>query len=204
MSLRICGNRQIKTLPGLETRPTPSRVREALFNIWQGTIANCRWLDICTGSGSMGAEALCRQAASVTGIEQSAKACAIIQQNWEQVANSSQEFYIFRGNAIAKLASLSGQQFDRIYFDPPYASDLYEPVLNAIASQEMLSPNGEIAIEHSRERSVGPISGLEICRQKVYGNTALTFYTSYTSIRFGSEDRAVETASIQTKPAFAG
>lgn len=177
MSLRICGNRQIKTLPGLETRPTPSRVREALFNIWQGTIANCRWLDICTGSGSMGAEALCRQAASVTGIEQSAKACAIIQQNWEQVANSSQEFQILRGNAIAKLASLSTQQFDRIYFDPPYASDLYEPVLNAIASQEMLAPNGEIAIEHSRERSAQPIVGLEICRQKVYGNTALSFYT---------------------------
>jgi 16S rRNA (guanine966-N2)-methyltransferase len=168
MSLRICGNRQLKTLPGLATRPTPARVREALFNIWQGTIANCRWLDICTGSGSMGAEALCRGAASVTGIELSAKACAIIHQNWLQVANSSQEFKILRGNAIAKLASLSPQQFDRIYFDPPYASDLYEPVLNAIASQEMLAPNGEIAIEHSRSRSIQPTPGLEITRQKVY------------------------------------
>lgn len=188
MSLRICGNRQIKTLPGLATRPTPGRVREALFNIWQGTIANCRWLDICTGSGSMGAEALCRGAASVTGIEQSAKACAIIRQNWEQVADSSQEFHILRGNAIAKLASLSPQQFDRIYFDPPYASDLYEPVLNAIASQEMLAPNGEIAIEHSRSRSAVPISGLEICRHKVYGNTALTFY-----IRCSDSPTGVET-----------
>ncbi|MEG4586345.1 16S rRNA (guanine(966)-N(2))-methyltransferase RsmD [Microcoleus sp. MOSTC5] len=177
MTLRICGNRQIKTLPGLATRPTPSRVREALFNIWQGTIADCRWLDICTGSGSMGAEALCRQAASVTGIEQSAKASAIIRENWEQVADSSQTFQILRGNATAKLATLAGQQFDRIYFDPPYASDLYEPVLNTIASQEMLAPNGEMAVEHSPERSTQPISGLEICRQKVYGNTALTFYT---------------------------
>lgn len=177
MSLRIYGNRQLKTLPGLATRPTPGRVREALFNIWQGTIAGCKWLDICTGSGSMGAEALCRGASSVTGIEQSAKACAIIRQNWEQVADSSQEFQILRGNAIAKLASLSQQQFDRIYFDPPYASDLYEPVLSAIATQEMLAPNGEIAVEHSPGRSVGPTPGLEICRQKVYGNTALTFYT---------------------------
>ena len=180
MSLRIYGNRQIKTLPGLATRPTLARVREALFNIWQGSIADCRWLDICTGSGSMGAEALCRQAASVTGIEQSAKACAIIRENWEQVADESQVFQILRGNAIAKLAALAGQQFDRIYFDPPYASDLYEPVLNAIASQEMLAPDGEIAIEHSPERSTQPIPGLEICRQKVYGNTALTFYTPNT------------------------
>ncbi|MBE9161931.1 MULTISPECIES: 16S rRNA (guanine(966)-N(2))-methyltransferase RsmD [Microcoleaceae] len=176
MSLRICGNRQIKTLPGLATRPTPSRVREALFNIWQGTIAGCRWLDICTGSGSMGAEALCRGAASVTGIEQSAKACAIIHENWEKVAGSSQTFQILRGNAMAKLGALGGQQFDRVYFDPPYASDLYEPLLNKLASQEMLAPDGEIAIEHSPERSTQPIPGLEICRQKIYGNTALTFY----------------------------
>ncbi|MEG5057235.1 16S rRNA (guanine(966)-N(2))-methyltransferase RsmD [Microcoleus sp. A2-C5] len=167
----------MKTLPGLATRPTLARVREALFNIWQGTIADCRWLDICTGSGSMGAEALCRQAASVTGIEQSAKACAIIRENWEKIADSSQEVQILRGDAIAKLTALAGQQFDRIYFDPPYASDLYEPVLNAIASQEMLAPHGEIAIEHSPERSAQPIPGLEICRQKVYGNTALTFYS---------------------------
>ena len=109
MSLRICGNRQIKTLPGLATRPTPSRVREALFNIWQGTIADCRWLDICTGSGSMGAEALCRKAASVTGIEQSAKACAIIRENWEQVADSSQAFQILRGNATGEIGGTSGQ-----------------------------------------------------------------------------------------------
>jgi 16S rRNA (guanine966-N2)-methyltransferase len=188
MSLRIYGNRQLKTLPGLATRPTPGRVREALFNIWQGTIAGCKWLDICTGSGSMGAEALCREALSVTGIEQSAKACAIIRQNWEQVADSDQEFQILRGNAIAKLASLSSQQFDRIYFDPPYASDLYEPVLSAIASQEMLAPNGEIAIEHSRDRAIEPISGLDICRQKVYGNTALTFY-----IRCSNSPTGVET-----------
>ncbi|MCU0545009.1 MAG: 16S rRNA (guanine(966)-N(2))-methyltransferase RsmD [Oscillatoriaceae cyanobacterium Prado104] len=178
MSLRIYGNRQLKTLPGLVTRPTPSRVREALFNIWQGTIAGCRWLDICTGSGSMGAEALCRGALTVTGIEQSAKACAIIRENWQQVADDSQEFQILRGSAIAKLALLSGQQFDRIYFDPPYASDLYEPVLNAIAREAMLAANGgEIAVEHQRDRAIEPIDGLEICRQKTYGNTSLTFYT---------------------------
>jgi 16S rRNA (guanine966-N2)-methyltransferase len=176
MSLRICGNRQLKTLPGLATRPTPSRVREALFNIWQGTIEGCRWLDICTGSGSMGAEALCRGALTVTGIEQSAKACAIIRQNWQQVAGESQEIQILRGSAIAKLTLLSGQQFDRIYFDPPYASDLYEPVLSAIARETMLAPHGEIAVEHGRDRAIEPVGGLAICRRKTYGNTAITFF----------------------------
>jgi 16S rRNA (guanine(966)-N(2))-methyltransferase RsmD len=55
--MRIYGNRQLKTLPGQDTRPTVARVREAVFNIWQGTIADCRWLDLCAGTGSMGAEA---------------------------------------------------------------------------------------------------------------------------------------------------
>ena len=149
MSLRIYGNRQLKTLPGQETRPTSARVREAVFNIWQGTIAGCRWLDLCAGSGSMGAEALCRGASLVVGIEQSSRACAIIQQNWQQVAHAEQEWLVLRGDVIQQLKSLSGKQFDRIYFDPPYASGLYQPVLEAIAHYQLLDANGEIAAEHS-------------------------------------------------------
>ena len=55
MSIRIYGNRLIKTLPGDATRPTPAKVREALFNSWQGRISGSRWLDLCAGSGAMGA-----------------------------------------------------------------------------------------------------------------------------------------------------
>jgi 16S rRNA (guanine(966)-N(2))-methyltransferase RsmD len=175
MSLRIYGNRLIKTLPGQETRPTLARVREALFNIWQGTIADCRWLDLCTGSGSMGAEALCRGANLVIGIERSSRACDVIQQNWEQVVKADQTFQILRGDVVQRLASLAGQQFDRVYFDPPYTSDLYVPVLEAIAHHQLLSPTGELAVEHTPGISF-EISDLEICRQKRYGNTALTFY----------------------------
>jgi 16S rRNA (guanine966-N2)-methyltransferase len=177
MSLRIYGNRLLKTLPGLETRPTIARVREALFNIWQGEISGCRWLDICTGSGSMGAEALCRGATLVVGIEQSSRACAIIQENWQQVANDEQTFQLLRGNVLQKLPKLKGQKFDRIYFDPPYTSGLYESVLSAIAQHELLDANGEIAVEHNPQGWNSPlIPTLEICCEKVYGNTALTFY----------------------------
>lgn len=177
MSLRIYGNRLLKTLPGLETRPTPARVREAVFNIWQLTIADCRWLDLCTGSGSMGAEALCRGARLVVGIEQSPRACAIIQQNWQQVAGEGQKFQVLRGDVVTRLKTLEGQQFDRIYFDPPYASDLYQPVIEAIAHYQLLAPDGELAAEHSPKGwKLEPVPTLEICREKVYGNTALTFF----------------------------
>lgn len=175
--MRIYGNRQLKTLSGQVTRPTAARVREAIFNIWQGQIINCRWLDICTGNGSMGAEALCRGATEVVGIEKSGKACAIIQHNWQKVANATQNFRVLRGDAIARLDSLAGEQFDLIYFDPPYASDLYDPVLAAIATHQLLAPEGEIAVEHNAKLWGAKIfPGLEICREKVYGNTNLTFY----------------------------
>lgn len=176
MNLRIYGNRALKTLPGQDTRPTLARVREALFNIWQGNIEGCRWLDLCAGTGSMGAEALCRGAQFVVGIEQSSRACAVIQQNWQQVAQPDQTFQVIRGDVVKKLSSLTAHPFDRIYFDPPYASDRYQPVLDAIAHLNLLSPDGELAVEHDSERSsfITPET-LEICRRKTYGNTALTF-----------------------------
>lgn len=175
MSLRIYGNRLIKTLPGQETRPTAARVRQAMFNIWQGTIVDCRWLDLCAGSGSMGAEALCRGASVVVGIERSRDACAVIQQNWQQVAKPEQTYRVMKGEVLERLENLSGQQFDHIYFDPPYASGLYKSVLTAIVHHHLLATNGELAIEHSPGQ-LYEIAGLEICRQKHYGNTALTFY----------------------------
>ncbi|MEH2453501.1 16S rRNA (guanine(966)-N(2))-methyltransferase RsmD [Nostoc sp.] len=177
MSLRIYGNRQLKTLPGKETRPTSARVRQAVFNVWQGEIVGCHWLDLCAGTGSMGAEALCRGASLVVGIEQSSQACATIQQNWQQVANTEQEFRVLWGDIIQQLKTLSGKQFDRIYFDPPYASGLYQPVLEAIAHYQLLDSSGEIAVEHGSQGWTQPeISAWEICRNKVYGNTSLTFY----------------------------
>ena len=199
--MRIYGNRQLKTLPGQQTRPTASRVREALFNIWQGRVDGCRWLDVCAGSGSMGAEALCRGASRVVGIEESGQACAVIRQNWQQVIKPHQQFQVMRGDAIAKIRALSGKiQFDRIYFDPPYASDLYSPVLAAIAGMDvtnrsstnprstdnnstnktrlpLLAADGEMAVEHAPNVSPMETVGiLVVYRQKVYGNSALSFY----------------------------
>lgn len=177
--MRIYGNRLLKTLPGSSTRPTSARVREALFNIWQGKIENCRWLDVCAGNGSMGAEALCRGAGEVVGIEQSGRACSIIKQNWQAVAGQNQKFRVIRGDVRQKLPQIADEPFDRIYFDPPYTSGLYQPVLDAIARLSLLSPMGELAIEHHPKIGQAiPVACLEIIRQKVYGSTALTFYRS--------------------------
>ncbi|NET54492.1 MAG: 16S rRNA (guanine(966)-N(2))-methyltransferase RsmD, partial [Merismopedia sp. SIO2A8] len=184
MSIRIHGNRSLKTLPGKQTRPTPAKVRQALFNIWQGEIVDCRWLDLCAGSGAMGAEALCRGAIAVTGIEQSSPACAIIHQNWKQVTQPHQTIRLMRGHILKQLPKLNGQQFDRIYFDPPYTSDLYRPVLEAIATYALLANGGELAVEHHPDKCPPPnISSasqyqgksvdLKTIRSKQYGSTAI-------------------------------
>lgn len=175
--MRIYGNRQLKTVPGQRTRPTAARVREALFNIWGGSLAQSRWLDLCAGNGSMGAEALCRGASRVVGIEQYGKACKVIEHNWQQVAREEQSYEILKGDILVKIKKLTGQQFDWIYFDPPYDSYLYLPVLKAIASLNLVTPEGAIAVEHNpRLWQAKEVSGLEIYRTKTYGNTTLSFY----------------------------
>jgi 16S rRNA (guanine966-N2)-methyltransferase len=180
MSIRIYGNRELKTLPGLETRPTAARVRQAVFNVWQGSIAGCRWLDLCSGSGAMGAEALCREAGVVVGIERSTAACKIIQQNWGKVASNLQLFQLLQGDVPDLLKNLAGQKFDRIYFDPPYAAGLYQAVLAEIDLYQLLAQQGEIAVEHSPNSGISDLPdflpNLEICRHKAYGNTEISFY----------------------------
>ena len=183
MAVRIYGNREIKTLPGEATRPTSARVREALFNIWQSRIRGCRWLDLCAGSGAMGAEALCRGAADVIGIEKSGAACRIITQNWQKVAKSDQTFRVIQGDVVRQLAYLAGDlskqpvegRFDYVYFDPPYAGELYGSVLEQLL--ECLSPSGVAAVEYNaslwQPTQLPP--GLEVSKEKRYGSTNLVF-----------------------------
>ena len=175
MALRIYGNRMLKTPPGELSRPTSGRVREALFNIWQGEVEGCRWLDLCTGSGAMGAEALCRGAAEVVGIEQATAALRVTEENWRKLASSEQSVQLIRGDVRRRVAQLKGQQFDRIYFDPPYASGLYEPVLKAIEQLCLLAKSGQMAIEHDGQSPPPLPDGLVAERVKTYGRTALTF-----------------------------
>lgn len=175
--LRIYGNRALKTLPGEATRPTSARVREALFNIWQGRVAGCRWLDLCAGSGAMGAEALCRGAAEVVGIEQSGDAYAVVRENWQRVAQPDQTIRLFKGDVVKQLSRLKHQPFNLIYFDPPYTSDLYPAVLDRIVKYGLLTPTGEMAVEHGANGwQPTEIPGLVLVRQKHYGTTHLAFY----------------------------
>jgi len=175
MSIRIKGDRPIKTPTGLATRPTPSKVRAAVFNILQNRIKNANWLDICAGSGAMGAEALARGANQVIGIELSAIACRIINQNWQKFAQPQQKFQVIKGDAIKILPKLPAQFFNLVYFDPPYQSDLYEPVLHALPP--LLAADALVIAEGDRLKPLPDQMGDLICSdRRQYGQTALIFY----------------------------
>ncbi|WP_404784095.1 16S rRNA (guanine(966)-N(2))-methyltransferase RsmD [Altericista sp. CCNU0014] len=175
--MRPRGKQTIQSVAGPDTRPTTSRVREAVFNIWQFEIADCRWLDLCAGTGAMGAEALRRGASIVVGIEQAGRACAAIQQNWRKLARPEQQVQILQVDVLRGLGQLVGRQFDRIYFDPPYGCDFYEAAIAAIATYDLLSPAGVLAVEHRKSRGLPSLSGTLIATQtRNYGTTALTFY----------------------------
>jgi 16S rRNA (guanine966-N2)-methyltransferase len=176
--MRIYGNREIKTLSGKDTRPTTSKVREALFNIWGDKIESASWLDLCAGNGTMGAEALCRGASEAIAIEKSSLACQLIRENWQKVALESQQFKVLRGDILQRLKGLNGRKFDLIYFDPPYHCDFYNSVLNVIYDYQLLKPNiSEIAVEYNPKKSnIKDDHNLQLIQTKFYGNIALNFY----------------------------
>ena len=98
------------------------------------------------------------------------------------MAQPQQAFQVLRGDAARQVSRLGPQSFDYIYFDPPYASDLYEPVLQAIASGKILRPGGVLIVEHQGGRSLPECitrddpTALRQYRQKAYGRTLLSFY----------------------------
>ncbi len=127
----------------------------------------------------MGAEALCRGAAAVVGIEKSGPACQIVTQNWKKLAKPNQTYQVIRGDVVRQIKGLK-EPFDLIYFDPPYAGGLYPQVLSQLA--ERLAPEGEAAVEygaeywHPKQPDESVVTNLELVREKRYGSTSLAFF----------------------------
>ncbi len=178
MSIRVYGNRPLKNLSGQDTRPSSRGVGEALFNIWRDRVVCCRWLDLCAGVGAMGAEALCRGAQEVVGIERSPVACRVVQHNWQRLAKAEQSISVVKGDVRRVLQRWGDlEPFDCIYFDPPYASPLYLPTISTVARLGVLAPAGELVAEHGESLELpDEIEGLQVRDRRSYGHTGLTFY----------------------------
>ena len=171
--------RRLKGLSGRAVRPTPDRLRESLFNILRPRLAGARFLDLCAGTGSVGIEALSRGARRVTFVERSPAVLVVLRQNLA-ACGIGDGIEILQQDAVRALERFSeqGEVFDVIFFDPPYASTLYDQVLESLARRPwVLAPDGVLIVMHHAKRALEPRYGeLERVRQVRQGENVLSFY----------------------------
>jgi 16S rRNA (guanine(966)-N(2))-methyltransferase RsmD len=172
--------RRLQTAAGEKTRPTGARVRQSLFDILAPLIPGCRFLDAFAGNGSVGLEALSRGAAKVVLVDSAASAVRAAQENARALAHAGGEVRVFRQDARTAIGALGdqGMRFDVVYLDPPYASDLYEPLLSLLGEGPLVAAGGVVVAEHFHKRSLPERIGLLVrSREKRVGDHCLSFYS---------------------------
>lgn len=166
--------REIVCPPGLEARPTASKIRQAFFNILRNKVADCRFLDLFAGSGLMGIEALSRGATELVSIDESRNMVKVIEGNLAKCNFTAQ---VFQSDVRSVLSHLPKQHFDIIFADPPYKSHLSESVLHGVAKNDLLRSGGILAIEHARDFKLPEASGTLVAfDRRHYGQTTVSFY----------------------------
>ncbi|MGI6587621.1 MAG: 16S rRNA (guanine(966)-N(2))-methyltransferase RsmD [Peptococcia bacterium] len=176
----------IKSLKGLATRPTPERVREAIFNILGVKIINARFLDLFAGSGAVGLEALSRGAAYCCFNDKNKAVCRIIKENLTKCA-FEQSALVYNKDVFAFISDFTKKNvisFDIIYADPPYKVDFYDLLLQKLVEAEFLADEGIIIMETDKRtflqeqyfsgRKEGAV--LKLFKKSKYGDTVIWFY----------------------------
>ena len=161
---------------GMDTRPTTDRIKETLFNIIALDLPEIQFLDLFSGSGAIGIEALSRGAKKAVFVDFSSKCKEVIEYNLNHTKLSDKaEVYCMDTVSAINMLGAKGEKFDIIFMDPPYNMGFYEPVLKAIKSSKILSDDGYIIAERSPKVSIPEIEGLKILREKEYKTTVMTF-----------------------------
>lgn len=180
--MRVIGGlfrgRRLRAVEGQAVRPTSDRLRETLFNVLAPRIDDARFLDICAGSGAVGIEALSRGASRATFIDASRRACSVIEANLAALDITNQATIINR-DAVAALKRLAseGEQFDIVFFDPPYQSEIYSQVIELLGASTLLDDGACVIVEHRAKTPPASESGeLRAYREIKQGESALTFY----------------------------
>ena len=166
--------RRLQAPPGLDTRPTSDRVREALFSILGARrVEGARVLDLFAGSGALGIEALSRGAAEATFVDSAAPAIRAVGANLEAVGAKGD---VVRSEARRYLgaASRSARQYDLVFLDPPYrlAASLGRELSEALAA--VLAPGAAVVAESDRRTPLEVDLPLEDERR--YGDTLIRIH----------------------------
>lgn len=165
-----CRSLPLKTVPGMNTRPTTDRIKETLFNMLQPYLADSRFLDLFAGSGGIGIEALSRGASFCCFVEQNCQALGCIRENLKFTRLESQS-ELLSMDVMQALDRLEGKQsFDCVFMDPPYQKDWEKKVLERLRRATFISSRTLIVVEASLETDFSYLEemGYEIVREKKY------------------------------------
>lgn len=162
---------QLKTLEGLDTRPTTDRIKETLFNILQMDIQGSNFLDLFSGSGAIGIEALSRGAASCVLVDNSKKACECIRTNLMNTRLRDKAI-VMETDVITAINRLNtkGVIYDIVFMDPPYKLGTEAEVLNALVNSQIIDEYSMIIIEAAKNRDFDFVEacGFSITKIKEY------------------------------------
>jgi len=193
-NLRLLNGRKVKSPTGEGTRPTTSIVREALMNILGERIKESYLLDLFSGSGIIGCEALQKGAQKILAIESNKRTAQLCQSNLlnasKGLSHSPQTKVIccdvikqlrsqneLKSTKIIKNINLVTERFDIVYIDPPYRSKIIYSVLEELLKGSWLNKDALVIYEHNSESIKTINSKWLINKQKRYGKTALLFLT---------------------------
>lgn len=156
----------LKTIPGMDTRPTTDRIKETLFNMLQSELCEARFLDLFAGSGAIGIEALSRGAKEAVFVEKNKKAADCIRENLAFTRLAGQAS-VLNMDAARALDSLEGSGcFDLIFMDPPYNQLLEKQMLERLAHSSLADERTLIVIEASLETDFGYLEELGFAAEK--------------------------------------
>jgi 16S rRNA (guanine(966)-N(2))-methyltransferase RsmD len=169
--------RKLRAPRGQATRPTASRVREAIFNIL-GPPDDAQVLDLFAGTGALGIEALSRGAAAACFVERDGRALQSLYRNLRELGLSgrSQVMGMDVHSAIGRLDEVD-RRFGWVFVDPPYAAGEVGRVLEGLSGSRILAACAVVVVEHDK-RNVPPDQAgmLNLCDRRFYGDTGVSFY----------------------------
>lgn len=161
----------LRSVPGLDTRPTTDRIKETLFNIINPELPGAVFLDLYCGSGGIGIEALSRDAKTAVFVDNSREAIDCVNENLEKT-RLKDEAVVMKTNALSAIKKLDsgGMVFDIIYMDPPYKANEEKAVLDALADSKIISEDTLVIIEAEKKKDPNFVddTGFEIIREKEY------------------------------------
>lgn len=177
--------RSLRAVPGMNTRPTTDKVKEAIFSMIGPYFDGGQVLDLFAGTGGLSIEALSRgmERAVLTDIEK--KSIDTIKHNLE-VTGLSEQAEIYRNDAVRALKVLKkrGSRFDLVFLDPPYRLKVIRELVEQLDQNDMLNPNAIIVMEHDAGDTYSdPIGRLAWVRRAEYGDTAVTIYKNIAAMQ---------------------